>query len=507
MERVQTVMVRAALIACFLLLVGHARMEAVGADDIVRLQAGVVKITAKPPSGTANTGTGFIVRMDKDATYIVTAAHVVAGDQHPRVEFFTKRNVPVAAEVLGLEGDDEVRGLALLVVRGQENIPNGLMTLSLATTARYSGGEDIIVIGFPRSAGPWAVIKGNVSSRQGRDIYFSPAMDSGHSGGPIIQNGKTIGLVGGTGQLVGRGITSKSLRDFVEGFGITFHEESASKTVDTQPEHALSKRDVPPIASPTTPKRPSVAASKQEPLAIVGRAEMKAHDLTPMVLVPAGGFLMGSENGDQEIRPIHVVHIDDYYIDKFEVTVGQYERFLGATARKPPRHWEQIDLNHHRDRPVVGVDWEDAQAYCAWTGKRLPSEAEWEKAAKGSDGRIYPWGNESLTTKKAKFGQCCEWKGYELLNDVSSNEEGKSPYGVYNLAGNVREWTLDWYDGEYYSKSPSSNPRGPEAGGERVIRGGSWANSNKYLQTTNRDREQPSLRSSTIGFRCVRETE
>jgi len=194
--------------------------QVVQAEDIARLQAGVVKITAKPPQGTTNVGTGFIVRVDKDAAYIVTAAHVVAGDQQPKVEFFTKRNMSVTAEVLGLEGDDEVRGLALLVVRGSENLPRGLTSLSLEGVARLSGGEDIMVIGFPRNAGPWAIVKGNISSRQGRDLYFSPSVESGHSGGPIFQAGKVVGVVGSGSQSVGQGITIGSVEDYMEGFGI-----------------------------------------------------------------------------------------------------------------------------------------------------------------------------------------------------------------------------------------------------------------------------------------------
>jgi S1-C subfamily serine protease len=207
---------------CILFLMALLVPQFLHAQDIARLQTGVVKITAKPPSGTANVGTGFIVRMDKDAAYIVTAAHVVAGgDTHPKVEFFTKRNLPVTAEVLGLEGGDEVRGLALLVVRGAENLPNGLAALSLAGTTRFTGGEDILVIGFPRGAGPWALIKGNISSRQGRDVFFSPTVDSGHSGGPIFQDGKVVGVVGAGHQSVGRGVTARSVQDYIEGFGIT----------------------------------------------------------------------------------------------------------------------------------------------------------------------------------------------------------------------------------------------------------------------------------------------
>ena len=159
-------MVRSALIVCLTLLfgVGLIHAQAIGAQDMARLQSGVVKITATL-DGTQNVGTGFIVRLESNAAYIVTATHVVSEDTHPKVEFFTKRNMPVTAEVLGLEGGDAVRGLALLVVRGPENLPKGLTALSLAGATRLTGGEDIVVIGFPRNAGPWAIVKGNISSR------------------------------------------------------------------------------------------------------------------------------------------------------------------------------------------------------------------------------------------------------------------------------------------------------------------------------------------------------
>ena len=217
---------RIALIAASVLVMGLGilRVESVDAQDIARLQSGVVKITAKPPQGTANVGTGFIVRLETNAAYIVKAAHVVAGDAQPRVEFFTKRNMPVTAEVLRLEGDDEARGLALLVVRGRENLPKGLRTLPFAETTRFSGGEDIIMIGFPGNAGPWNVVKGNISSRQDRDLYYSPTVDSGHSGGPILQNGNVLGLVVVAGQSSGRGVVARSVHDFVEGFGITVED-------------------------------------------------------------------------------------------------------------------------------------------------------------------------------------------------------------------------------------------------------------------------------------------
>jgi formylglycine-generating enzyme required for sulfatase activity len=500
-------MVRTALLTCSILILVFTQAGSLHAEDIARLQSGVVKITAKPPEGTPKIGTGFIVRLEGTAVYIVTAAHVVAGDPHPQVEFFTKRNVPVPAEVSpGAEGGDEIRGLALLMVKGKENIPSSLGALPLASNVRLSGGEDIILIGFPRGVGPWAVIKGNISSRQGRDIYFYPTVGEGNSGGPIIQNGKVVGLVGAGGQLIGQGVTARSIEDYIEGFGITAQETAPEKAAEAPPEStAPSKPEKPP---PTAKPSPTpIAPPEREPAVAVSKAEIRARDTVPLVLIPAGEFLMGSGNGDQEEKPMHSVYVDTFYMDKFEVTIAQYEKFLRSSGRKGPRYWEEVNLDEYRDRPVIGVNWEDAHGYCEWAGKHLPTEAQWEKAARGTDGRIYPWGNGPPAAKHGNFGQCCEWKGYKSLAAVNLHEEGKSPYGVHNMVGNVREWTRDWYGAEYYAMSPRSNPLGPESGTERVIRGGSWANSGEYLQATNRDRERPDLASATIGIRCVQEAE
>ena len=320
-------MVRSALLVCLTLLFGVGLFNAreIGAQDIARLQSGVVKITAKPLSGTTNIGTGFIVRLETNAAYIVTAAHVVAGDAHPKVEFFTKRNMPVTAEVLGLEGDDEVRGLALLVVRGQENLPTGLTALSLAATARLSGGEDILVIGFPRNAGPWALIKGNISSRQGRDIYFSPSVDSGHSGGPIFQSGKVVAMVGSGIQSVGRGVTVRSVQDYIEGFGITAQERTSSASA----------------AAESSP--PPAATDKLEPRQITQDREITGKDGAPMVLISAGEFWVGSPDGegDKDEHPRHLAYLDAYYMDRVEVTVSRYAKFMQSTGRRAPEYWGQ----------------------------------------------------------------------------------------------------------------------------------------------------------------------
>ena len=227
-------MVRSALLVCLTLLFGASLIHAreIGAQDIARLQSGVVKITAKPSSGTTKSGTGFIVRLESNAAYIVTAAHVVAGDPNPKVEFFTKQHVQFPAEALpGAEGGDDVGGLALLLVKGKENLPSGIGALPLASTSLRL--EDMVMIGFPLGAGPWHVTKGNIGSRQGRTIYFDPRVDSGNSGGPIIQRGKVVGVVMAA-RSSGQGITVRGVQDYIEGFGITAQESTSAASMATE---------------------------------------------------------------------------------------------------------------------------------------------------------------------------------------------------------------------------------------------------------------------------------
>jgi len=235
---------------CAVLLPILAQATVIGAEDIALLRAGVVKITAKPPGGSPQVGTGFIVRInrDRESVYIITAAHVVSGDPRPQVEFFPKRNVLVPAEVLGAEGSDEVRGLAMLMVRGNANIPSDIAALQLASDIHL--GEDIILIGFPRGAGPSAIIRGNVSSREGHDIYFSPTVGEGNSGGPIIQNGNVVGLVGAGNQSMGQGVTARSIEDYIEGFGLPAQGSTSDSKTEIQEAKNITQPPPPPAQKP-----------------------------------------------------------------------------------------------------------------------------------------------------------------------------------------------------------------------------------------------------------------
>ena len=223
-----------------------------------------------------------------------------------------------------------------------------------------------------------------------------------------------------------------------------------------------------------------------------------------MVLVPRGEFIMGS-NDHQDEKPHNVV-LDAYYIDKYEVSNKDYKEFMKATGHAAPAYWDDPRLNKP-EQPVVGVNWYDGSGFCEWKGKRLPTEAEWERAAKGPDGHAhYPWGHQ-LDSSKANYGQAV---GHTTA--VDSYPEGVSGYGVYNMAGNVFEWVADWYDPMYFNVSPALNPQGPAAGLNfakqgpvKVLKGGSWLAPASSLHTSHRFWNQPENNSYGVGlgFRCA----
>jgi formylglycine-generating enzyme required for sulfatase activity len=233
--------------------------------------------------------------------------------------------------------------------------------------------------------------------------------------------------------------------------------------------------------------------------------DMPAVVETPMAEIPEGPFTMGFDGTQalEDERPKHQVWLDTFRIDISEVTTAQYAQFLAFKNRPAPWQWETVNLAQHGDRPVIGVDWTDADAYCRWKGKRLPSEAEWEKAARGTDGRLYPWGNQAPTKDVANFALGARFSYSQVLLPVQSYERGKSPFGLFQMAGNVYEWVQDWYGSNYYETSPDRNPQGPEQGQFKVLRGGSWSDLPKYLLTYGRFKLPPETRNSYTGFRCA----
>ncbi len=236
------------------------------------------------------------------------------------------------------------------------------------------------------------------------------------------------------------------------------------------------------------------------------------------VFIPAGVFQMGcdvsnpAENGcttfplQNHELPLHTVYLDAYYIDRHEVTNARYTVCVEAGVCKAPadnKSWTRpsyYDNPDFADYPVINVTWHQAATFCTWVGKRLPTEAEWEKASRGnSDTRMFPWGNDAPNCTKANYADCVG-----DTNRVGSYPSGASSYNVIDMAGNVWEWVNDWYDANYYSMSPGSNPQGPETGWYRVMRGGDSRHSDERIRSANRNRRYPDSGSNNGGFRCAR---
>jgi formylglycine-generating enzyme required for sulfatase activity len=245
-----------------------------------------------------------------------------------------------------------------------------------------------------------------------------------------------------------------------------------------------------------------VACGPATPEPSAGDTWTRPADGAVMVYVPAGEFLMGSTDdyayAGTEEKPQHTVYLDAFWIDRTEVTNAQYRQCVDAGACEEPRCWDEDELNAP-DQPVVCVSWNDAQAYAVWAGGRMPTEAEWEKAARGTDGRIYPWGNSAPDCSKANYQGCEEYRPLP----VGSHPDGASPYAALDMAGNVYEWVADWYDVDYYSRSPDRNPQGPDTGRKRVVRGGSLYTSDRVVRCAYRISPYPSYMNRDLGFRVV----
>ncbi|MEO5957057.1 MAG: formylglycine-generating enzyme family protein [Nitrospiraceae bacterium] len=240
----------------------------------------------------------------------------------------------------------------------------------------------------------------------------------------------------------------------------------------------------------------------------------RGRDGAPMILIPTGPFTMGSNDSLPNERPEHRVTLDAFFIDQYEVTLSLYRKFLESGKGEFPPTWDDEAATTVGDRPATGMKWESAAAYCQWAEKRLPTEAEWEKAARGTDGRRYPWGdmqpfvdianynrglwvNEAITLVAVTSGL----EGMSVRHGLK--EGGKSPFGLFHMAGNAAEWVADWYGRDYYQKTSEKNPPGPAIGEKRVLRGGSWADLPTALRVTARFSAEADYEDRTIGFRCA----
>jgi formylglycine-generating enzyme required for sulfatase activity len=231
----------------------------------------------------------------------------------------------------------------------------------------------------------------------------------------------------------------------------------------------------------------------------IGQTWISPKDGMTLVCVPAGEFTMGSQNGSDDEQPVHAVTLDAYWIDQTEVTNAMVRKCVRAKQCSHPDGDPYYISSTTRQHPVAHVSWEDANAYCTWVGRRLPTEAEWEKAARGVDGRTYPWGDQTPDCTLANYGGCFGQK-----SAVGSYPAGASPYNALDMAGNVWEWVADWYGADYYtSQLEWNNPLGPATGDAHSMRGGFWSGDEAFMRASVRSRHISSDRYDYIGFRCV----
>ncbi len=272
---------------------------------------------------------------------------------------------------------------------------------------------------------------------------------------------------------------------------------------------------------------PSMAASESKPAPELAKHLTRIAGLaqpSPTVTIPAGSFLLGSKRVDGDPYgqwtqfddtelPQHQVWLEAYEIDREEVSLGEYLSYLQRKNLYPSHKlqhliWHVITVHFVSDQtltrwPALYVTWDEAHGFCREKRARLPTEAEWEKAARGSKGTLYPWGEAAPTSALAMFGQHHVHE-IPILAAVDSHEAGKSPYGLHHMAGNVAEWVQDWFGFDYYAYMPERNPPGPTAGRYKGVRGGSWKSKTVMLRTATRGGAAPDQRSATIGFRCAR---
>ena len=305
-------------------------------------------------------------------------------------------------------------------------------------------------------------------------------------------------------------VISGRVRVDATGYQVYTQTISISPEIKTIADIRLTRQD---IADPTN--APTVSATPEPTV------EISPKDGMELLPVAKGDFMMGNDSGEVDERPGHLVSLNTFWIDKTEVTIEMFRRFVAETGYQTSaeisgygyiwakNQWQEsthaswLDpdgdgRSNDAHLPVAQVSWSDAQAYCIWAGRRLPTEAEWEKAARGVDGRIFPWGNTPPDSSLASFDQSAG------PSKVGSFPQGVSPYGALDMLGNVWEWTADWYSSDYYATSPLDNPLGASSGTHRVLRGSGWSSSLKNIRITNRDVSKPYYSNDVLGFRCAK---
>ena len=498
-------------------------------------------------------GSGVIVHSDG---YILTAEHVIANAK--RIFVVTAGEFRAPATLISTDSEHDLALLKIETV-GMTEAPIGY-----AGAVRLD--QEIIAVGFSFGLREVSVTRGRIAAVRTRGVQrvfqVDAAINPGNSGGAIFnRRGEVVGVMttkfAHPSGIVPEGMSFAlpityatpllaNIPDFdftmigkgrkdAKGGGedkslaqevvrTTVLIETVRNTDNTlmppaPVAGASSKSDPPAVVSPRlqpTPVReqaPTVQdegmiARVNDQLRVAQEDELKKlaergiARPEGMVVIPAGEFWMGAEDGLQDARPPHLVHLSSYWFDKYEVTNARYRQCVEGGGCTPPKDRQAFDDIQHAQHPVTNLTWNQARSFCQWQGKRLPTEAEWEKAARGTDGRRYPWGNDGEVVKsRVRTG---EFKaGANGTEPVGRQAATASPYGVFDLIGSVSEWVKDWYAEDFYQASPTRDPQGPPRGSFRVLRGGEWNEKPPDLRASYRGWDEVTYWGPTLGVRCA----
>jgi formylglycine-generating enzyme required for sulfatase activity len=494
-------------------------------------------------------GTGVIVHSEG---YILTAQHVVGNAR--RIVVVTSGEFRAPALLVASDPDHD---LALLKI---ETV--GLSPAPVGYAGAVTLDQEVIVVGFPFGLREPSISHGRISAVRTKGIrrvfQIDAAVNPGNSGGPVFNGrGELIGLVttkfSHPSGIVPEGMgfampisyalpllanipefdfsaigklrpdpkakrRKRANGDLVTGLSRTTVRIETARSMDSTVMSPPSGKGEPgrgphnsgPVPAlepePNVQDDAEVVRRVHDEIASGQRKELQAleekgiQQPEGMALIPRGEFVMGADHGPPDARPVHRVTLSAYWIDRHEATNSDYRRCLSDGVCTAPKDRQRFDDRQHGDHPVTNVTWKQAYTYCQWRGGRLPTEAEWEKAARGPEGWRYPWGNSEGPIKTRRDRMAAGPNG---TTPVGASGDTRSPYGLFDMVGNVWEWVKDWYAEDYYAAMPSHDPQGPLSGTFRVLRGGDWSQSPLELRASFRGWDDMTYWGPTLGFRCA----
>jgi formylglycine-generating enzyme required for sulfatase activity len=441
--------------------------SAASAQELDTAVSAVVRISGMR-DGTPVRGSGFVVGLDRDKATIVTASHVIEGLQQIEVTFAVNTTEHFSVDgVLGMDTGSP-NGLAAFQVRGA--LPAGVTTLSFETESRPSYGAELFLVGFPQMELAPRTPRRALSGRRGALLLVDQGIGEGFSGGPVLQGGKVVGVVTDTDEQTTYAVNAVVARESLEGWGVKLGGQNSTSVARTVPEA----------------KPPAPTVEKCVP------GEIQTENGIDFVRICPGTFRMGSTESDKiaeaDEKPDHRVTLSEFWISKTEITNAQYRRF-------------RSDHEGDDDLPVANINWEDAKAACESFGGRLPTEAEWEYAARAGSQTSWSFGyDEKMLDKYAWYSENSGRKPHPVGTRKANT------WGLHDLYGNVWEWVADWYGP--YSFEAQKDPAGPaglKRSQSRVLRGGSFLiSSPRSFRSANRVGFLSSIKYNDVGFRCAR---